>query len=202
MHNTTTVNKSLFKHAEIAYFFKFLVFMPLLYYFNIFYIAITDSNGQLYSSFLDNYLNYISWLRFSILHTANWIVQGFELTSYISDIYTLSVLQGPGVIIGYTCLGYGVMSFWIAFILAQDDNWQKKATWCLVGVVGIWFINCWRVAILLIALAKEWEVNKYINHHDMFNVVVYALIIMLIYMYYKQGEKGLQLHKKSTTNLK
>ncbi|RDC62307.1 hypothetical protein [Adhaeribacter pallidiroseus] len=197
---TATIHKSLLKYTEVTFVIKLITFTALLYYFNVFYIAITDANGAIFSSFLHSYLDYISWLRTSILHTAQLIGQTFGLKSYIADSYTLTVPHGPGVIIGYTCLGYGVMSFWIAFIVAQQDTWQRKVSWCLIGLTSIWLINCWRIAVILIALAKNWNVNQYLDHHDTFNVVVYALLFLLIYLYYKHSKKELKTNRPAHSN--
>lgn len=180
-------NKGLLKRQEAAYFFKFTVLLLFLYYFNMFYVGVTDPRGVLYSAFLDRYLNYISWLRTAILHMANRIDHSLGIPSYMVDSYTLRLVKGPGVRMDFPCLGYGVMSFWIAFIGAQYSRWQRKLVWMLAGITAVWSINCLRVALLLIALGKRWQVDRYINQHDLFNLIAYLLIIAMMYIYYRSS---------------
>lgn len=189
MHGLKTIRKVLAAHLDLRFAFKFVFFFAGLYSFNLFYIAITDPRGQLYSPFLVRHLDYISWLRTSILYTAKLVSHGLGVHGYVADAYTLRVPHGPGVIIGLTCVGYGVMSFWIAFVLAHNGGWRKKLWWGLGGVAAFWCINCLRIALLLAALAKHRNVNHYLDHHDLFTAAVYTLILVMIYRYYKTEEK-------------
>jgi exosortase/archaeosortase family protein len=189
------LHKKLSKYVDVTFLLKFFILAGGLYYFNIFFIGITDPKGHVYSSFLANHLDYIAWLRSSLLHTANFITKAFGLNTYVADIYTLKVAYGRGIKIGLTCIGYGLISFWIAFIVAQNSIWIKKLIWSVLGLVAIWLINCVRVAVLLIALQNKWEVNKYIEHHDLFNLVAYLLILIMIYLYYTQSKKQNCLNK-------
>jgi exosortase/archaeosortase family protein len=164
------------------YVVKFLLFFVVLYYFNVAFIGAT-APGNTYISFLDKYLNYIDWLRYSILHTSNGITRLFDHNTYVKDPYLLKIYNGPGVQMVYSCIGYGVMSFWVAFVLANKGKWQQKILWALGGCFCIWVINCFRVATLLMAIASKWNVNKYMNHHTMFNIFAYILILVLMYFY-------------------
>ena len=89
----------------------------------------------------------------------------------------------------YACLGMGLMSFWLSFVIADRASVKRKAIWCVTGVSAIWFINCCRVALLLMAFENNWKVNEYANHHTIFNIVAYALLLILIYFYMKSGKK-------------
>jgi exosortase/archaeosortase family protein len=153
-----------------------------LYFFNVAFIGIT-SPGNFYISFLDKYLNYIDWLRDLILHTSNFIVRTTGLNSIVEEPYLLRVKGGPAVKMVYTCIGYGVMSLWVAFVIAYDGKLKQKILWVIIGCICILIINCFRVSMLLIALVSKWNVNKYIEHHDLFNIFSYLLIFLLIYLY-------------------
>lgn len=194
MNFIKSMSINLLKYFDLVYFLKFAFFLIVLYYFNAFYNSITEPTGNIYSSFLDHYLNYIAWIRRSILHTSNLIAHVFGLNSYVGDIYTLKVFKGASVTIEIPCLGIGMMSFWIAFVTAHTSNWRKKLYWCLGGIIAIWFINCWRVALLLLAIEKGWKVSKwdvgyYMDHHTIYNLAAYSLIVFLIYLYYRQNKK-------------
>lgn len=181
------VNKTLSRYFDLRYFFWFAIILAGFYYFNIFYLGITDPNNY-YVPFLDHNLNYISWFTSSILKTAQLFGRLFNMDAVVNgkNIY---ISNGASVMLNYTCLGLGVTSFWIAFILADNTGWKKKILWSLFGCVAIWFINCWRITILLLSLQNKWESNKYIDHHGMFNIACYIIIFSLIYWYGRTNKK-------------
>jgi exosortase/archaeosortase family protein len=81
------------------------------------------------------------------------------------------------------------MSFWMAFILADNSRLKKKISWCLTGLAAIWFINCLRVAIILMAFEKDWKALTNLDQHTLFNVVAYLLIFFMIFLYHRSDKK-------------
>jgi exosortase/archaeosortase family protein len=77
------------------------------------------------------------------------------------------------------------MSFWVAFVMANKQNWKKKAYWILGGCLLTWIINCLRVTILMVALNNNWPINGNIDHHTLFNIISYLFLFALIYSYIK-----------------
>ena len=182
--------QSVSTYFDIPYLVKFILLFLTLYYFNLFYVAVVDGKGLLYSRFLDKYLNYINWLRDSILYTSNMISHLLGLNSYVSLPYRIKVFHGPYVETVYACLGIGNTSFWVAFVMAHHDAWKRKILWVAIGMVSIWFINCWRIALLLLALQHGKAINKYLDHHTLFNIVAYLLIFFLVYLYTRNVRKS------------
>jgi exosortase/archaeosortase family protein len=177
------------KNPGLAFIIKFLGLFLILYYGNYFVFGITAPGGKFYSAFIDDYLNYTAWLRQSILAGAKILtgLLGFS-TEIKGEFHLRSITDGNSVQLVYSCLGLGVMSFWTAFVAAHKINWRKKLSWILIGLFSIWFINCCRIAIILIAAVKKWNYNKYMDHHAMFNLVAYVLIFILIILFIrKQG---------------
>ena len=178
-----------FKYFDAVFFAKFILFFLSLYYFNILYLGITSPGGKFYSSFLKEHLNYISWLTSSILYVSNIIDHAFGIHSYVENAYQIKTSAGSSVTVWLPCLGLGIMSFWVAFVTTDTGSWKKKLYWGLAGIVAIWFINCWRIALLLLAVEKDWYKNPIIDHHTMFNIVSYTIILLMIWLYYKAGKK-------------
>ena len=58
-------------------------------------------------------------LRASLLWGAKGLLALFNYKTYLPDKYHLLMKGGSGVHIVYSCIGYGVMSFWGAFIIAN-----------------------------------------------------------------------------------
>lgn len=100
----------------------------------------------------------------------------------------------------YSCIGYGVMSFWAAFILANRGNWRKKTIWITGGLLCLWAINVLRVGLLLLAAKKNWSFPLGWDHHTWFNVVAYALIFGMIYFYDRSFQKSVIVSTNKNAN--
>ncbi|MDB5062081.1 MAG: hypothetical protein JWP67_1924 [Mucilaginibacter sp.] len=185
---------SIAKYFDLAWFIKFSIIVLLLYYFSIVYNGIVSPEGRFYSPFLDHYLNYISWVRVSILYVSKFIALVFGTHSYSTDSQLIKLSNGAEVEIWLPCLGFGVMSCWISFVVTHKAAWQKKILWCITGSLVIWFINCWRIAILLIALDNNWKKYSAIDHHDIFNIVAYTFVFILMYLYSNYYKKAPMRH--------
>src|SRR5689334_22919877 len=103
----------------IKYLIKFILSFCVLYYGTIAFIGISSPGGY-YVRFADRYINYVAWLRASLLYTSNGVLKLLRYPVYLPDSYTIKLEKGSGVHIGYDCIGYGVLFFWIAFVFAND----------------------------------------------------------------------------------
>ncbi len=80
----------------------------------------------------------------------------------------------------------------ITYVIADNKNTrQKKFYWCVVGVFFIWFINCCRVSLLLLALQNNWSMITGVDQHTMFNVIAYSLVFIMIRTYSTKSERTL-----------
>ncbi len=172
----------------LKYLFKFIGIFCLLYFCTIAFIGLTAPGGY-YIPFFDHYFNYVSWLRSSLLYGARAVlsIAGFE--TYVWNIYTLRIQNGRGVHIGFDCLGYGVLSFWVAFIIANAGSWMKKAKWMVGGFLLIWLINVLRISFLIIAVNKHWFMPLGLDHHTWFNIAAYGCIFTMIYFFDRSGKR-------------
>ena len=191
-------------YFDIVFFAKLIVLFLAFYYFNILFLGITTAEGRFYSPFLEHNLNYVSWLTSSILYVANAIDHFLGINSYVQNAYNIKTYSGASVTVWLPCLGLGVMSFWVAFIIADVNSWKKKLYWVLAGIAAIWFINCLRIALLVLALEKNWYQNTYIDHHTIFNIAAYIIILFMIWLYYKKNKNeinpGLSVNHNSLTS--
>ena len=114
-------------------------------------------------------------------------VLGYE--TYLEDAYTIKVVNGASVRLVYSCLGYGVISFWIAFIAANQANIYFKLKWLVIGIFFIIFSNTIRISFLLIANENKWPKVFNIDHHTVYNIINYVLLIILIFIFQNQLTK-------------
>ena len=172
------------KNLDLGYLLKFLFVFLGLYYFHILFLGLTTPDGKFYSSFLENNLNYIAALRSSILHVSHFLLSFFHFNSYVEGTQIIRS-SNAAVEVWLPCLGLGISSFWVAFVVAHKIAIKSKILWSVAGVALIWFINCWRIALLLIALDKEWYYGSFIDHHTAFNVVAYIVIGLMVFPFIK-----------------
>lgn len=178
------IYKQASNYVDVLFLIRFMLLFAGIYFFNWGYLSLTDERGYLYSSFLDKSLNYFTWLRWTIIHLANNMLHGAGVNSYISDVFTLKAPNHHGVYVGPPCLGYGMISFWLAFVIAHDDIRGRKVIYSIAGVLLLWLLNCTRVAMLVYAVHKHWNVNRWMDHHTMFNTAVYILTFLMIIGFY------------------
>jgi exosortase/archaeosortase family protein len=166
----------------VIYLVKFLFTFCALYYGTIAFIGIASPGGW-YWHFGDQYLDYVAGLRYLLLHAASalLLLAGYDI--YLKDEYSIRLVNGLGVHVGYDCIGYGVIFFWVAFILANKVPVKQKIGWLVVGVVVIFFVNVVRIALMLIAVNKKWPAVLGFDNHTWFNIVAYTVIFFMIYLF-------------------
>ncbi|MBA2563148.1 MAG: hypothetical protein H0V14_09605, partial [Chitinophagaceae bacterium] len=166
----------------ILYLIKFIGAFCLLYFGTKVIIGLTVPGGY-YSPFVAAYLDYPAILRSSLLNGTRLLVAIFGFDTYMRDAYRISIVNGRGVYIAYSCLGYGLLSFWIAFFFANRASLSKKIKWILIGSAIIWLINVIRISLVLIAYNKQWDIPLSLEHHTLFNIIVYACIFFMIWIF-------------------
>lgn len=174
--------QALKKHGFIWFAFKFLCLFCVFYFGCLAIIGLSAKDGY-YSPFVSNYMDVVSWISYSLV----WGTQGFVyllgFETYTLPNFVVRITGGSGVRIAYDCVGYGVMSFWAAFILATAASWISKLKWLVGGLILLWLINVTRIGLLLIAYNKKWAMPFGIDHHTWFNIVAYATIFLMMYFF-------------------
>ena len=200
-----SVIKQLNYYFDLRFLVIFISLFLVFYYVNIFFVQLTLP-GKWHSDFFVAHFNYIGWLTASLTHTANFITHTIGLNSHVESNNILALEQGLRVIVKWECIGLGIMSFWLAFVLAQRMSLKRKVLLGLGGIFVVWFMNCCRIGLLLVALEhnlKPWKKKLTliggINHHDLFNYGCYAVILLLIFIYYKVSTKKAQPEKSNRT---
>ncbi|MBK7434330.1 MAG: exosortase/archaeosortase family protein, partial [Chitinophagaceae bacterium] len=106
----------------------------------------------------------------------------------IPDAYSLKIVNGSAVHIGYSCIGYGVMSFWLAFVIANTGSFGRKTAWVIGGSLVIWLINILRICLFLLSLNKKQSMPFGLENHDFFNITAYIAIFVMIWVYDRTGK--------------
>ncbi|MFD0795030.1 exosortase Y [Mucilaginibacter litoreus] len=165
---------------------KFLGLFAIFYGFYIIYLSLV-SPGGLYSAFLNRNLNFVAWLRYVLIESSSGILQ---LLGYQTKTNTdqMLVVNHNIIHVGYDCLGFGVMSFFAAFVISYPARFKSKVYFLICGLAGIQAINI----IRFVTLSLYWKhTNVYLtDHHTVFNIVVYILIAISVYFYTNHQDKA------------
>lgn len=171
-------------NSFLIYLLKFLGIFCLLYYGTLAVIGVAAPGG-IYSPFVANYFDYVSWLKLSLIHAVGFILSFFQIQTHTEPGFLIRINGGRSVIIAMSCVGYGVYSFWIAFVAANKGKFLKKILWAVFGVLALWLINVIRITLFLVAINKGWPMPLGIDHHTWFNIFAYLLIFFMIWLYDK-----------------
>jgi exosortase/archaeosortase family protein len=177
-------NKAFFKYA-----IKLLLLYFILDYGTTFFIGITGKGGKYYIEWLDKYVNYVRWLRYTILYGTKGLMSILGYDTNIISEFVIRIKGGYGVQLVYSCLGYGILSFWIAFVLANTGRISFKLKWLATGCSIILFSNMIRITILLIANDKKWYKPFSLDHHTFYNIIAYMIVIGMIFWFLKAVKK-------------
>ena len=161
---------------------KFLLTFAICYYGTLAFIGLAAPGGY-YSPFVEHYFNYVSWIRSSLLYGTKVLLSLFGVQTYYASEFNIRMVNGRGIMIVYECVGYGVMSFWIAFIVASDGSFKKKIVWVISGLLIFWLLNICRLGLLLVATNKGWPIPLGWDHHTWFNIVAYIAILIMMYFF-------------------
>lgn len=172
--------------------FVFLLLFGGLYGMMQLLIGLSVPGGKLDWPRITQYFDLPAALRYSLLKGGAIVLDIMNIDTYILDSYHLRMVEGRGIRMVYSCMGYGIMSFWIAFAVAFSCSWKRAAGWALLGISTIWFINVIRICLLLIATNRNWPMPFRVDHHTWFNVAVYLVIGALIYLFDRSEKKHIE----------
>jgi exosortase/archaeosortase family protein len=162
--------------ARARFLLKFATLFITFYGFNIGYIAIT-SPGGLYFPFLDEHCNYIELWRNLYISTAAKILEFMGYTVHTTAI-SLKVKDHSGFRLVYSCLGYGIMSFFSAFVLSFPKPLGSRITFLFIGLTIILSLNLCRFIFIPLFYNPQITILS-ANHHDVFNGVLYLALLCM-----------------------
>lgn len=173
------------KDSALRFVVIFILLFLVFYYGNIAFFSFT-SHGQNYNAFFDEHLNYIRLLRHSLLDISKTIINWFGYNA-ISNDYQLLVAGRGAIDVIYSCLGLGIMSFFAAFVIAYPDKLKPKLIFLFTGLICIQVLNVFR--FVLLALFWDKKSSKILDHHTIFNIVIYVVIAISLYFWVKRDDK-------------
>ena len=135
-----------------------------------------------------------------MINATGFILSLFHIQTTKEPGFLIRITGGRGVHIAMDCVGYGVYSFWIAFVASNSGGLWKKVKWVTGGLVLLWLINVTRITLFLVAINKGWPMPLGIGHHTWFNIAAYLLIFILIWLYDRSTKSGRRKREKQSFN--
>jgi exosortase/archaeosortase family protein len=193
IYELNKANKVRSGNIAFRFIFTFLLLFFLFYYFNIMFFGLTSPGGH-YSSLLANHLNYIQGIRWVLLNASTGILNLLSFSA-ICNNYDLLVAGRGTIQVVYACLGLGVISFFTAFVIAYPKPLKAKIIFIITGILTIEILNV--IRFVLLALFWNKADTKIIDHHTIFNVIIYLLIAISLYFWVKSDDKDNRLYAKN-----
>jgi exosortase/archaeosortase family protein len=162
----------------------FLISYALLNYGTEAWIGVC-AKGGLYWPWAALYLNYVDWIKHSLLHGVQFFVENiWHHPTRMEPSFLIRIVDKRGVYIAMGCVGYGVYSVWIAFLVAMPQRLLQKLLWMVGGLFVLWLINVLRISMFLVAINTNKTMPLGIDHHTWFNIVAYLMILIFMYLYH------------------
>ena len=166
--------------------YSFLTLFFIFYLFNIIFIGVTRP-GNYYLPFLDKHFNYInSWRNFNISCTAYTLqALDYKVSTYENHLINHGY---SGFRLVYSCLGYGIISCFAAFVLAFPKPRRSKSIFMAAGLMTIQLLNILRFT--LISIYYQPNSSAFIpDHHAIFNYTLYLILVIMIYFWIKKSSQ-------------
>jgi exosortase/archaeosortase family protein len=183
------MNKKKFSEKKFIRFVTSFILVFLVCYYGTLFLTGVAVLGGMYSPFVEKYLNVAAWLRTSLLLGSKFLLSIFGTETVRINEYVIRAVGGTGVRIVYACLGFGVMSFWFAYVVANITSLKKKLIWVSGGLLFLWALNVARISLVLVAGNKGWQFPFGLDHHTWFNIIAYLAIFAMIYFFEKSLKK-------------
>ena len=177
---------------------RFIVALFVLYILfsqgNLFMYSVMTPTGRFYNPNIAEHFDYIQGLKTALIKPAVWIIKLFGFYAIHNEMDVL-VVNGPYLRINYSCLGLGVMSFLAAFVLAFPASWKSTIKMLIIGLLTIYILNVCRIAGLGLLFGFFQSQRNYFDyHHEIFNVIVYIIIFVMLYIWIRRNtKKGLEV---------
>lgn len=167
---------------KILFFLLRLLIVFFIFDFFFLFLIAAPVEGGIYIPLLEKY-NLAQMFRDMLLQGGGAVAAlfGYEY-NILGD--RLSIAGGSGVIVGYSCYGFSIISLYIALIASYPHNARTKAVYLAAGLLSIVALNMLRIGGLAIVFT---EANREglvaLDHHLVFNIIVYALIFAIFYRF-------------------
>lgn len=116
------------------------------------------------------------WINF-IFSTAHHILDFMGYKSIVEPFYLLG--ENGNIYMAKGCLGIKTTYIFAAFIFLTGENLRKISIFAAIGILVVNITNILRFVFLFIHLQNHGEYLWNMEVHDLFNVMIYAIIFIM-----------------------
>lgn len=178
---------SLRSRERCVYLTKFFCAFSLLF-FSMKAILLLTAAESPYVLSVSGWLNLLQPVQTLLVHGVQLVLSLLQCPTDLQNSYTLKLPGGTGVRLLYSCIGYGIISFWVAFVFANSGSFRKKIWWMAGGGVAFIGINVIRVSMVLVAQRQQWLLPFGFDFLTGLNVLTYLLIFLMLCLYHRASE--------------
>lgn len=182
------MSRILEKGSPVRFMLLFLVLFLVFYFFNILFFGLTTPGGNHYSQFLADHFDYIGALRHFLLKSTEKTLNWLDYPSISDDTDILIAGHGRLKLI-YSCLGLGIMSFLVSFVIAYPRKLKAKLMFVIPALLIFQALNILRFVVLAIFWNKN-EDTQIVDHHTIFNILIYIVVAISLYFWVKHDDKS------------
>lgn len=135
--------------------------------------------GGYYNEWLATHFDYIAAFRTFLLGATAKVVKLMNYDTYLTD-NILYVKGGHNIRMVYSCMGVNILCLWWAFIITLAISIKEKAFYFFAGTFCLILLNIIRLSLLTISPKDISFGQLMIDHHDLYNWVVYGLIFLVM----------------------
>ena len=173
-------------------------------------------------TFLRSNPNIQQWVStsFPVYHLSKVIMLGAEIMLSIAgyqtllvfshgiyhyDVFSLQIIGGSSVFLGFSCLGLTIIWFFSTIIIASRGKSIIKILYILSGFFLIQILNVLRMSYLT-WLLRDGTKSSFseitlldsitFDHHDIFNFFIYLIVFLLIILWFES--KKIRNHKNAS----
>ena len=185
------------KNFPYLFFVKFLGCFFILYCFFPFYRGLTAAGGKVFSPFLYSHFNIIKVFTLFLTNSSELLLEALHYEVLQTNYHTLRISHSRAVSVNPSCLGWAVMSFWVAFVFANKAPVKHKLIWIITGIISICIINITRISLIALSSHLHWKTFVSLDHHLLFNICSYLCVFLLMYMYIRAQKNYDEPKKKA-----
>ncbi len=168
---------------------KFLIIFVVLSAGFYGYVGLITPGGKTFSPFLAELPDVTTWFTSFIAKSAKFLLEISGYNVYQKSPSNVTIQGSRGVTILWACLGFGVMSFWTAFVAAHKNPIKYTLKWIAGGVAALIAINIIRIMLIALAFHHNWAMISSFDAHSSFNIAAYVLIFLLMFLFIRDNNK-------------
>jgi len=152
-------------------------------------IGLSVSGGTLGSTFFQKNINIIDGLNSILLNTSEYVLNFFGFETYL-QYKTLGIIGNKFIIMEHACLGFQLISGYLALVFAFPASLKRKFGYAVIGILLIQLLNVIRISglVYLYSFYPDLGIVQ-MNQHDLFNIFVIFHVGILYFIFITNSKK-------------